>query len=33
MFNVLIRKNKQFDQNLHQITFFNSFLMKQNKQR
>ena len=23
--NVLIRNNKQFDQNLHQITFFNIF--------
>ena len=26
MFNVLIRNNDQFDQNLHHITFFNIFL-------
>ena len=32
MFNVLTRSNEQFDQNLHLITFFNSFLKKQNKQ-
>ena len=25
MFNVLIRKSEQFDQNLHHITFFNIF--------
>ena len=25
MFNVLIRNNEKFDQNLHHITFFNIF--------
>ena len=37
MFNVLIKNNEQFYQNLHHITFFNAFfnkfLKKQNKQR
>ena len=33
MLNVLIRSNEQFDQNLHQITIFNIFLRKENKQR
>ena len=34
MFNVLIRNNEQFDQNVHQINFFfDSFLKKQNDQR
>ena len=31
MFNVLIKDNEQFDQNLHHITFLNIFLKKQNK--
>ena len=28
MFNVLIRNNEQFDQNLHHITFFNTFFWR-----
>ena len=34
MFNVLIRKNEQFDQNLYHIKFFDIyFLKKYNKQK
>ena len=34
MFNVLMRNNEQFDQNLHDITFIYLFILKkQNKQR